>query len=104
MLLRTPHELARIAAGNPFLAEGAAPTTLHVVFLERPPKREAVSRLDADRSPPDAFHVAGSEIYVCYPGGSGRSKLTLAYFERVLGVRGTVRNWNTVTKLAELAR
>jgi uncharacterized protein (DUF1697 family) len=104
VLLRTPSQLAAVEAHNPFLADGAAPKTLHVIFLERRPGPEAVSRLDADRSPPDAFHVAGSEIYVSYPGGSGRSKLTLAYFERVLGVRGTARNWNTVAKLGELAR
>jgi uncharacterized protein (DUF1697 family) len=103
VLLRTPAELAAIETGNPFLAEGAAPTALHVVFLERAPEPEAVSRLEPGRSPPDAFHLTGSEIYVRYPNGSGRSKLTLDYFERTLAVRGTARNWNTVRKLGELA-
>ncbi|MCG2602634.1 MAG: GDP-mannose 4,6-dehydratase, partial [Achromobacter sp.] len=36
-------------------------------------------------------------------GGSGRSKLDLGYFERGLGVEGTARNWNTVTRLAAIA-
>jgi uncharacterized protein (DUF1697 family) len=42
------------------------------------------------------------EIFVHYPGGSGRSKLDLAYFEKQLGLAGTARNWNTVTKLVAL--
>ncbi|HET7846525.1 MAG TPA: hypothetical protein VFL72_03465, partial [Acidimicrobiia bacterium] len=54
---------------------------------------------DPDRSLPDRFEVRGREIFLSYPNGQGRSKLDLAYFERVLGVAGTARNWNTVTKL-----
>ena len=60
----------------------------------------AIERLDPDRSPPDAFEVAGREVYLSYPGGSGRSRLTLAYLERALGVEGTARNWRTVQRLA----
>src|SRR5262245_15468274 len=82
VLLRTHAKLAAVEAANPFLADGAKATSLHVVFLERAPARAAVARLDPGRSPPDAFHVAGSEIYLQYPNGSGRSKLNLDYFER----------------------
>jgi uncharacterized protein (DUF1697 family) len=32
------------------------------------------------------------------------SKLSNDYFEKKLGVAATTRNWNTVTKLAELAQ
>jgi uncharacterized protein (DUF1697 family) len=34
----------------------------------------------------------------------GRSAMATWPWERLLGVAGTNRNWNTVTKLAELAR
>jgi uncharacterized protein (DUF1697 family) len=40
-------------------------------------------------------------VYICYPDGIGRSKLTV---EPKLKVSGTARNWNTVQKLAALAR
>jgi len=38
------------------------------------------------------------------PNGFGRSKLTVDYFERRLGLAATARNWKTVTKLVELTR
>ena len=42
----------------------------------------------------------GRELYIVYPDGIGRSKLTNQLIERMLGTRGTARNWNTVLKLA----
>ena len=48
--------------------------------------------------------VRGREIYLWYPHGAGRSKLTGDYFEHQLGTAAAARNWNTVTKLLELMR
>jgi uncharacterized protein (DUF1697 family) len=45
----------------------------------------------------------GSGIYVVYPDGAGRSKLTTALMERHLKTRVTGRNWNTVLKLLAAA-
>jgi len=52
----------------------------------------------------DEFTLEGREIFLHLPHGAGRSKLNLDYFERVLGVRATQRNWNTLLKLLELSR
>jgi uncharacterized protein (DUF1697 family) len=100
VLLRTPRQLAKLQAGNPF---GGEPTKLHVTFLAEKPNRARVSRLDPKWAAPDEFRVAGQEVYLRCPNGYGRSKLTNAYFEEQLGVAATTRNWKTVTKLAELA-
>jgi uncharacterized protein (DUF1697 family) len=102
VLLRTPEELAAIASSNPFLGRDDL-ARLHVVFLDAAPTSAAASKLDPNRSPGDEFVVSGLEIFIHYPNGSGRSKLTLDWFERVLGVTGTARNWNTLLKLQELA-
>jgi len=102
VITRTRKELEAIIARNPFLKPGMKPSTLHAVFLESAPTAGKVAALDPDRSPPDRFAVSGKEIYVHYPEGSGRSKLALDYFEHKLGLAGTARNWNTVTKLWEL--
>ena len=104
VLLRTPAELEQIARQNPYLSRDADLSKLHVVFLDRAPPASAAAELDPSRSPPDELTVAGRELYLRLPNGAGRSKLTLDYFERVLGVRGTQRNWNTVLKLLELAK
>jgi uncharacterized protein (DUF1697 family) len=62
-----------------------------------------VARLEPDRFVPDQFEVVGAELFAHYPNGAGRSKMTLDYFEKRLGVRGTARNLNTVAKLVELS-
>jgi uncharacterized protein (DUF1697 family) len=46
----------------------------------------------------------GRELYMVYPDGIGRSKLTIAVIEKALATRGTARNWNTVLKLQALAQ
>lgn len=102
VLLRTPAQLRKIAADNPFLGKGADLSKLHVVFLDARPGKDAIAKLDPDRSPPDAFSVRGREIYLRLPKGAGRSKLTIDWFERALSVRATARNWKTLGKLIEL--
>jgi uncharacterized protein (DUF1697 family) len=45
----------------------------------------------------------GRELFVYFPDGMGRSKL-VPQLERALKKSGTGRNWNTVTKLLEMAK
>jgi uncharacterized protein (DUF1697 family) len=104
--VRSAEEMSRIAGANPFLANGERrdPGTLQVAFLDEEPAAAAAAKLDPERSPPDAFCVHGREVYLSYPGGSGRSRLTLDYLERTLAVGATSRNWRTVQRLADQLR
>jgi uncharacterized protein (DUF1697 family) len=102
VMIRVKEDLAAVSTAHPFRDDVADPSRLHVVFLEAAPDAAGIAGLDPDRSPPDRFEVKGREIYLSYPNGQGRSKLSLDYFERVLAVAGTARNWNTVTKLLEM--
>jgi uncharacterized protein (DUF1697 family) len=45
----------------------------------------------------------GEDLYVYYCNGIGTSKLTNALLEKTLQTHGSARNWNTLSKLAELA-
>jgi len=103
VLLRTPAELEETAERNPYLAR-TGHSKLHVVFLDRAPAVTAAAELDPGRSPPDEFTLSGREIYLHLPNGAGRTKLTIDYFERRLGLRATARNWNTLLKLLALSR
>lgn len=100
VVLRTPAELEAVAGGSPFRDTAK----VHVVFLEKAPTSKAAAELDPERSPPDAFALSGRDLYLHLPNGAGRTRLTIDYLERTLGVRGTQRNWNTVLKLLALAR
>jgi uncharacterized protein (DUF1697 family) len=104
VLLRTRDDLAHVVANNPFLGRGLDPATLHVTFLAETPDPRRVASLETPSGEPDAFSLAGREVYLHCPNGYGRTKLNNAYLERRLGVAATTRNWRTVTTLCDLAR
>ena len=59
-------------------------------------------RLDPRRSSPDEFELRGETLYLSLPNGVAHSKLTNSWFDSTLGVVSTIRNWATVTRLAQL--
>ena len=101
VVMRSSEELRRVVASNPFDTSGD-PRFLHVAFLEDTPGAEAVSRLDPQRSPPDAFAVRGRNVYLHYPNGVARSKLTNEYLAAQLQTASTMRNWRTVLSLLKM--
>ncbi len=83
-------------------SRGASPrssTSSSSTGSRRRPRSPASTRI-ARRA--TCSHAAGREIYLRFPAGSGKTKLTLDWFERQLGVKGTARNWNTLLKLIAL--
>jgi uncharacterized protein (DUF1697 family) len=98
IVLRTSESLAQIVAAHPF---GADASQTHVAFLGQEP--DDASALDSLEIAPDRYEVVGSDVYLHYPNGVHGSRLSGALLERHLGVPVTVRNWRTVTRLAELA-
>ena len=101
VMLRSPTELERALERNPF--PHADRSKLHVGFMATKPRPAAVAALDGDPFLPEEFAVVGTELYLHLPGGMARTKLP-DYVLRRIKVPTTIRNWNTVTKLAELAR
>lgn len=101
-VLRTAAELRAALASNPFAGE-IDDARVMITFLSDKPDAAAVADLEPDRFLPDRFLVIGAELFAAYPNGSGRSKMSLDYFEKRLKLRGTARNLNTVAKLIELA-
>ena len=101
VVMRSSEELRRVVSSNPFDTSGD-PRFLHVAFLEDTPGAEAVSRLDPQRSPPDAFAVRGRNVHLHYPNGVARSKLTNEYLAAQLQTVSTMRNWRTILSLLEM--
>lgn len=104
VLVRTHAELERVVAANPLLDVASDHARLLVTFLSAAPAREALSELVPADFEPDMFAVGEREIYTWYPDGVRAARLSNAFWERRLGVVATGRNWNTVTRLLELAR
>jgi uncharacterized protein (DUF1697 family) len=99
-IVRTPQELERVVTAHPFDDTAGS----FVTFLARKPAAAAVRELAVLDVAPEEVAVEGTHVYTRYPAGYQDARVTAALIERVLGVAGTARNWNTVAKLAELAR
>jgi uncharacterized protein (DUF1697 family) len=103
-MVRRADELDAVIAANPFPKEANSdPGHLVVMFLKDAPGAKAVVALQAAVKGREVIRHKGRELYIVYPDGIGRSKLTNKFIESRLDTRGTGRNWNTVTKLAALA-
>lgn len=98
--LRTPEELAAVAAHQPFAAiEGAS---LYVGFVKEPLDAGARDVLHGFRTPTDDFAVLGREVYWHCRTRSTDSEFSGARFEKSLRRKATFRNVTTVRKLAAL--
>jgi uncharacterized protein (DUF1697 family) len=108
VVVRTPAQLERMIAANPFAAEAAADGgRVHGVFLtaEAPAAAAAgleriVAQYPARR---DRFHLSGDTLYLHLPDGAAETKFSGKTLDKALGVAATARNWNTVRKLLEMA-
>jgi uncharacterized protein (DUF1697 family) len=101
VVVRTGAEIAAVIAGDPFTTVATDPARYLVTFL---PEAPAPDRVDA--LPPveggGEYLVRGRELYLWLPDGIANTPLAAWKWDKLLGVAGTGRNWNTVTKLGEL--
>jgi uncharacterized protein (DUF1697 family) len=99
VLLLEPDDLHAAIDNNPF--EIKAGTALHFFFLTSHPESPDLEQLAAIKSHTEEFKLVKNVFYLYAPDGIGRSKLA-AKVEQCLGVPGTGRNWNTISKLCSL--
>lgn len=104
VMLRTAAEMRDVIARNPFARRrGLEPSRLLVNFLAADPSPEARDKILQIKTDPEELHIDGRELYIYFANGMGRSKLSPAVLERTLQTSGTGRNWNSVTKMLEIA-
>ena len=95
VVIRSPEDLERVVKGNPF--SEAVPSQVGVLLVTEPVAENVLAEFVI---PGREEVVPGiREVYVHYPDGMGRSKLK---WPRSLK-NGTMRNINTLSKLAGLA-
>src|SRR5215469_1554567 len=109
VIVVTRAELSDVISANPYPDE-ANPRYVHAVFLpdelDEPARkqiRQAEEQVRSQGSRDEAMLI-GRTLYVHTPDGFGTSELakTLLAKRSSPAVRGTARNWNTVTKLLTL--
>ncbi|HEX3822302.1 MAG TPA: DUF1697 domain-containing protein [Candidatus Sulfotelmatobacter sp.] len=104
VILRTTAEMKKAIAANPFAnRRDIVPGKLLVTFLADEPASDAQSVFDKFKDYPEEIHLKGRELYIYFPNGAGKSRLPWSQVERLIKVTGTARNWNSVTKMCEMA-
>jgi uncharacterized protein (DUF1697 family) len=101
IFVRSADDLAAIVDANPFLARGIDPEQLHVLFLSRTPTADDLAHLDPEAIAPDEFVLGDRMIYLRLPNGVMGSRVPDP--PRGVNLSTTMRNWNTVTRLRDLA-
>lgn len=101
VLVVSSSDFLKIAAANPYTAQGVEQKFLHVWFLQAPPRQANKARLDDIVANDEKFTLTDTAFYLCAPNGIGRSKLAKDV-EKCLGVPSTARNARTVSKIGEM--
>ena len=104
VIVRTSAELRGVVARNPFARRrGIEPSKLLVTFLASDPGEAAREQIRKLKTDPEEVRIDGRELYIYFPDGMARPKLSLVTMEKILKTSGTGRNWNSVTKMLEIA-
>jgi uncharacterized protein (DUF1697 family) len=104
VIVRTAPELREVIVRNPFAKRsGIDASRLLVAFLASSPAADALDKVLKIKCEPEELRVSGRELFIYFPNGMARPKLSLATVERALKISSTGRNWNTVRKLLEMA-
>jgi uncharacterized protein (DUF1697 family) len=101
VVVRTGTAMESLAGkGHPMEGTGVEDKLLMVGFCGATPGSPL--DIDATEYAPDRAELRGDEVFLAYPEGSARSRLTVDLLERRLGVPVTVRNWRTIEKVTAM--
>lgn len=101
VIARTAEHFRDILKRNPFAANDTPKT--YFTILAAPPSAERAHNLLSLDFSPDRIKMVDDTIYTLYATRYSDSKFNNNFFETRLKARATTRNFNTMSKLAELA-
>ena len=102
VFVRTLEEVVALAAHRPFPEKDVAACPTYLVgFLSKELAAEGGSRLSALETPEDRFHVRGREFWWLSKISQARPAITGRQLEKALGEPTTLRNVNTIRRMAE---
>jgi len=104
VFVRNCSELKALIAANPFPDVARdRPSQLLVLFHKDQVPPEPIEAVAKGYDGPERLHAIGRELLIDFPEGQGRSELMPAMSKLKIKLpHGTGRNWNTVTRLAEM--
>jgi|SRR5215472_782708 uncharacterized protein (DUF1697 family) len=103
VVVRSAADLKSVIQRTPFAKRDLHPGKILVVFLRSDPTTEAREKASQIKAAPEELYLDGREFYMYFPNGMARPQLNWGSVEKALKTPATGRNWNTVTKLLEIA-
>jgi len=105
VIVRTGSRLDKVLKENPFRDGYDISRVFFISFLEPVPESKADELRSRDFSPEHlAFGRNRDTAYMVIPGPYGRGTLSGGFLEKSAGIPATMRNFNTIQRLAEMSR
>jgi uncharacterized protein (DUF1697 family) len=102
-IVRAAADWPRYLAANPYRkAAEEAPDRVMMLLTKKELAAGAAEALRERATAGEQVEAAAGSLWIHYPGGVARSKLTPALIDRLAGSPATARNWRTVLALAEM--
>ncbi len=103
VLIRSASQWRQLRAANPLPhAAGTEPQRLQLCLPKSPLAAGAADVIAARATAGEDVRAAGGALWIYYPAGVGRSRLTPALIDRAAGSPVTARNWRTVLALGAM--
>ena len=103
-IYRTSEEIHTIFAHDPF-GHLSADAKSYVLFLAGAPAARPNIPFRSEKEACEVIGMRGLDLFIAsFPKKNGRHGFPNNWVEKDLGVVSTARNWNTVSKLADLTR
>jgi uncharacterized protein (DUF1697 family) len=104
VVVRSANEWQGYVSECPFPAEREETPNLVMLLLSKQPLApDAVRELTERAAAGERIERRSDTLWMHFPQGVGRSKLTPSILDRAVGSPATMRNWRTVVKLRELS-
>ncbi len=103
IIVRSGEDWLRLAASNPFPVEAAAAgNRVHVRVMREPMGMAELERLAAYADHGEELRLAGGDLWIHFKEALPSEGRLLGQLSSRRGGVGTVRNWNTVAKIAAM--
>lgn len=106
VLVRTRAQVLAAMTADPF-GDMATDGSKHFLgFLDSPPSNpvgDIAELADGADTRPDIARLVEDHLYLWCPGGISKATFAAVNWDKKLGTAVTIRNWNTVGKLVDLA-
>lgn len=103
VILRTSEQFNRLIANCPYEGEElTGKQSIQLTLLTEPPSQKSIDLLAAGERGNDEYWINGEEVYFLFRQSILDSKPAVNLNK--LGNLSTTRNWNTILKLADMAK